>query len=266
MTDDTPPQRTFLTVMQNGVYWKCILFLICAIAPVLLMEYYTVQMGFPVLPSSVVARLMMVMVMLYLICQADVMPLINQWRFDRWALVGIAILGVPILYALAIYGIKPSNLFTPLEFIAFQQAVGFYEEIMFRGILFLALIYAFMKSGVERPLNRAIGVLMIFFATPHLISLADNMPIWQVAIQFVTTALVTYTLCMVVVMSRNIWVVCVLHGLNNVTVIGAPLAWSGLSNDMTELIVVILMGSAIYILHHPDDEHRFEADLRALTN
>ena len=264
--NETSQKRTFLTLMQTGIYWKSILFLIFAIAPVLLIEYFTVQMEYPVLPSSLGGRVLMTLVLAYLLYQAGVLSLVNQWRFDRWAMVGIAILAVPILYALAIYGIKPSNLFTPLEYIAFQQAVGFYEELMFRGILFLALIYAFMKSGVERPMNRAIGLLMLFFATPHLISLASGMPIWQVAMQFITTALVTYTLCMVVVMSRNIWVVCVLHGLNNVTVLGAPLAWSGLSNEVTELIVVILMGSAIYILHHPDDEHRFEADLRALTN
>jgi Predicted protease of the Abi (CAAX) family len=153
-----------------------------------------------------------------------------------WYIPLVAVEIVPIAFA----GL--SSEVTVLQYIIvlfFTVAVGFNEEIYFRGLAF--------KIMEEKGRKKAIIWSSVIFGVLHLINALNGKDVLQLVLQMTFAFLVGFVLAEIVSISKSLWIVIIWHAAHDYIS-----SITGEAPDITALIVLaiqvgILLVYAIYI-------------------
>ena len=256
---------TFLTATQKGIHWKSVVFLLMVLAVVWFFPFvFGVATG---VQHSILMPLNIILCtvgFLWLLAQAQVLPLLNQWHFNKRHYTAIAILAIPVVGSIGTVGIVPDaqgGIGVP---VAKMLMIGAFEELLFRGLLLLAFVHAYMKQGVDNPVFRTLFLLTGVFGVVHFVSIAQ-MGLGAVFLQVLQECLMAFVLFAFVLIVRNIWILIVLQGLNNATHMGDILP-TGFSNETNTLILVMIMSVAYGFMLTIKDEDSFMVDMQGVID
>ena len=269
MNDTISQKQTFLTRMEKWPYVKAVLLTGVMLAILVLGVQMGNAMDVSMAVSSTLARVVAVSLMVYLLIHANIFSLFNDWSFNLRKILSMLVLAVPIATAIAMVGLSMSGDPTDINQVAFylfnMQMVGIYEEFMFRALIFAGFVYVYMKQGRDNPVMLAIAVVVFAFGIMHIINLFTGKPVVDTIAQIIMASLVTYAFCALVLITRNIWVAGILHGLFNSTSVTTLLDGTGLGENINGAIVAIVFSGVLYFILKSDDGDDFMADLKSLT-
>ena len=145
------------------------------------------------------------------------------WFFIPLMLVGLSSIffGVKLNYSV------PETVF----YILSMLCVGFLEEIIFRGFLFVGMAKKSVKS--------AIIVSSITFGIGHIVNLLNGQDLLETLLQIVFAIVVGFTLVTLLYKGKSLIPCIIFHGINN--------ACSAISNDEASLKVFGSMERELYI-------------------
>jgi len=128
-------------------------------------------------------------------------------------------------------------------------SVGFFEELIFRGLLLMILLQRLMKY--RQGLLWSILISSLAFSLAHLLNVFLGVPIHQVLLQTGYTFLMGFMWAIVYLRTRNLWIVMVLHALYNF--FGQVLFEFGSVHQRFDLFTIMItifiaMSSMIYYL------------------
>ena len=123
----------------------------------------------------------------------------NAWFFIPLALIGFAIIyfGVTLKYSV------PETVF----YIVSMLCVGFLEEIIFRGFLFLGMAKNNIKSAVI--------VSSVTFGIGHIVNLLNGQPVLETMLQIVFATALGFALVALFYRGKSLIPCIVFHGINN---------------------------------------------------
>jgi membrane protease YdiL (CAAX protease family) len=87
--------------------------------------------------------------------------------------------------------------------------VGFFEELVFRGGIFLFLTSAFEKN--KRMILVAAIISSIFFGSIHLVNLLTGETFYYVMYQLIYATAIGFTFCMIYVKKQSLWWPIAMH-------------------------------------------------------
>lgn len=145
------------------------------------------------------------------------------WFFIPLMLVGLSSIffGVKLNYSV------PETVF----YILSMLCVGFLEEIIFRGFLFVGMAKKNVKS--------AIIVSSITFGIGHIVNLLNGQDLLETLLQIVFAIVVGFTLVTLLYKGKSLLPCIIFHGINN--------ACSAISNDEASLKVFGSVERELYI-------------------
>jgi membrane protease YdiL (CAAX protease family) len=128
-------------------------------------------------------------------------------------------------------------------------AVGFLEEMLFRGVILLLIFKKFNGSALK--IFYGIVLSSAVFALSHIFNLAAGAGVGETLLQIGYTFLTGCMWSLVLIITRNIWVCAALHGLYNffgqlVPVLGRGTLWDTPTIILTAAIALI---AAVYFLY-----------------
>lgn len=123
----------------------------------------------------------------------------NAWFFIPLALIGFASIyfGVTLKYSV------PETVF----YIVSMLCVGFLEEIIFRGFLFLGMAKNNIKSAVI--------VSSVTFGIGHIVNLLNGQPVLETMLQIVFATALGFALVALFYRGKSLIPCIVFHGINN---------------------------------------------------
>ena len=187
----------------------------------------------------------------------------NHWRFRWREFLSISVFAAPIIYALCTVGfntsIKDENF---IHDILQHMSVGFNEELQFRGILFLAVMYAYIQKGGKNFFYKSCVVVASLFALIHSANLLTGGQFIDVLGQIAATFVVTFCFCIFMVITRNIWLAGMLHALNNSTKLTDAFHWVELPKSMIEILLLVIICFILWLLYKPQHEKTFKKILQ----
>ena len=147
----------------------------------------------------------------------------KAWFFIPLILVGLSgvFFGVKLNYSI------PETVF----YIISMLCVGFLEEIIFRGFLFVGMVKKNVKS--------AIIVSSITFGIGHIVNLLNGQDLLETLLQIVFAIVVGFTLVTLFYKGKSLLPCIIFHGINN--------ACSAISNDDASLKVFGSVERELYI-------------------
>ena len=123
----------------------------------------------------------------------------NAWFFIPLALIGFASIyfGVTLKYSV------PETVF----YIVSMLCVGFLEEIIFRGFLFLGMAKNNIKSAVI--------VSSVTFGIGHIVNLLNGQPVLETMLQIVFATALGFALVALFYRGKSLIPCIIFHGINN---------------------------------------------------
>lgn len=123
----------------------------------------------------------------------------TAWFFIPLALIGFASIyfGVTLKYSV------PETVY----YIVSMMCVGFLEEIIFRGFLFLGM--------AKVNLKRAIIVSSVTFGIGHIVNLMNGQPVLETLLQIVFAVAVGFALVALFYRGKSLIPCIIFHGINN---------------------------------------------------
>ncbi len=147
----------------------------------------------------------------------------TAWFFIPLALIGLGSIyfGVTLKYSV------PETVY----YIVSMLCVGFLEEIIFRGFLFLGM--------AKINLKRAIIVSSITFGIGHIVNLLNGQPVLETMLQIVFAIVVGFALVTLFHKGKSLIPCIIFHGVNN--------ALSAISDEEASLKVFGTVEKELYI-------------------
>lgn len=137
--------------------------------------------------------------------------------------------------------LKDAHLVYPAGYVAVFVlsclAVGFSEEIAFRGIVFN---YLLAEKG-EKPVLWAVIVQAVVFALMHVFNLFFGAGIGSVLLQIGYTFLIGAMLAIVLYRTRNIWICIILHTIYNFGGMLLPTLGTGSWPHLITVIITVVI-------------------------
>ena len=106
------------------------------------------------------------------------------------------------------------------ELVIFCACIGFFEELMFRGIIFQGILA--VSGGTHRGVVRAVLITSLLFGLAHVDfeeASVDFLSFVQAVLKTVQTGMYSFLLCVIVLRSRRLGGVSLYHGLDDLLVI-----------------------------------------------
>ncbi len=118
------------------------------------------------------------------------------------------------------------------------MCVGFFEEMAFRGVVFLGIL----KKKPENKLwaFASIAISSAVFGLVHLINLFESSPI-AVLMQIGYSALIGAMCSVVLMKTANIWLCVVIHGLFNFSGAAVPRCGEGEIWDVFTIVLTVIL-------------------------
>ena len=156
-------------------------------------------------------------ILLFLLCKAKASWFLSNWKFNGKQIVAIVILFLPFVVFLPlnqiVIQINPSGLISDL---LHHFSIGFYEEILFRGVLLVAFFWLYAKSNIKNPVVAVLVFNGLFFGYYHLINLLVNdAPLWGTFLQCNGAGLMGLQWALFTIVTRNVWLPAISHFLYN---------------------------------------------------
>ena len=124
-------------------------------------------------------------------------------------------------------------------------AIGFYEELAFRGFVFPLIME---KTGTTR---KGIFLATIYsgavFGLMHLINLLEGAGIGAVVLQIGYSFLIGAMCSVVLVKTRNIWICVVLHAIYDFCGFLVPELGQGIIWDRTTVVITAILAVATFV-------------------
>ncbi len=122
------------------------------------------------------------------------------------------------------------------------MAVGFFEEMAFRGVVFLGLLK-------KAPQNRlwafaSIAISSVVFGLVHLINIFESSPV-SVLMQIGYSALIGAMCSVVLMKTANIWLCVTIHGLFNFCGAVIPRLGEGRIWDTFTIVLTVIVSLAV---------------------
>lgn len=144
----------------------------------------------------------------------------------------IPLLAIEIL-PLAVYGFRPE--ITPIQYVIlalFTMAIGFNEEIYFRGLA--------LKFLTENGATKAILGSSIIFGVLHLINALNGKNVLYLVLQMLFAFLVGLVLSEIVSITKSLWIVIIWHAAHDFI--------SNTTSDSLDSTALIILGIQVAIL------------------
>ncbi|CDZ75622.1 putative membrane protein [Peptoniphilus sp. ING2-D1G] len=110
--------------------------------------------------------------------------------------------------AVLLFGLKPGiNLDDILKYFIFAFAVGFTEELYFRGMIFNIL--------KDKSINKAVVVTSLLFSIGHIFNLMSGAPLIDTILQIILALAFSLTTIMILLDSSSLMIPIIFHGTHN---------------------------------------------------
>jgi len=127
-----------------------------------------------------------------------------------------------------------------------QLVVGFTEEILFRGIIFYALVRVW--GGTRRGLYASVILTAFLFAIPHILQGFSGQSL-NIALVVIVEAIISgIWYAVYVLLSGSLWPIVLIHAFSNMSVAMKALTEPGWSISISGLIGVILLQLPLVIV------------------
>ena len=200
------------------------------------------------------------LVFLYMLYKAHVFSILNNWAFGVHQYAVVAIWAVFLVPAIFIDGFSVSEGSSAWFVLLSHQSTGFYEEFQFRAVLVLGLLFAYVKSDAPSPVIRAIIVSSVCFGGVHLINVLMGNGLVPTLLQVVSATFAGIAFGLLVVITRNIWLASVIHGIFNSLDLGD--VYTFIPGDFVILVVAILITAISLVWYKPAYANALVADFR----
>jgi len=124
------------------------------------------------------------------------------------------------------------------------MTVGFFEEIAFRGVVFLGIL----KKAPEDKLRAFVSIALssVIFGLVHLVNLIESAP-GAVFLQIGYSTLIGAMCAVVLLKTANIWLCVVIHGLYNFAGAVIPRMGEGVIWDSFTVILTAFVSLAVAV-------------------
>ena len=120
--------------------------------------------------------------------------------------------------------------------------VGFFEEMAFRGVIFLGILKKNPESKVWAFVSIALS--SVIFGLVHLVNLLESSPS-AVFLQMGYSALIGAMCAVVLMKTANIWLCVVIHGLYNFAGAVIPRMGEGVIWDTFTIVLTVVVSLAV---------------------
>jgi membrane protease YdiL (CAAX protease family) len=120
--------------------------------------------------------------------------------------------------------------------------VGFFEEMAFRGVIFLRIL----KKNPEDKLWQFLSIVLssVIFGLVHLVNLLESSP-GAVFLQIGYSALIGAMCAVILLKTANIWLCVVIHGLYNFAGAVIPRMGEGIVWDTLTVVLTVIVSLAV---------------------
>ncbi|MBR3879880.1 MAG: CPBP family intramembrane metalloprotease [Clostridia bacterium] len=120
--------------------------------------------------------------------------------------------------------------------------VGFFEEMAFRGVIFLGIL----KKNPESKLWQFLSIVLssVIFGLVHLVNLLESSPS-AVFLQIGYSALIGAMCAVILLKTANIWLCVVIHGLYNFAGAVIPRMGEGRVWDTLTVVLTVIVSLAV---------------------
>lgn len=182
----------------------------------------------------------------------------KKWKFKDAIKLGVPIL---VLSAILLFANIPEaistnlNIYNLLSLIVYCISIGFFEEIVYRGIIEGELLNHY--SSTKKQAFISIGISAVIFGIVHITNMFYGQDLFTTVMQVIQTISIGVLFGSIYYVTRNIWSLIFLHSFYDFAVILSDVnlikdcAYTGTIpfNVMFQSIVVSLILSGIYILY-----------------
>ncbi len=194
--------------------------------------------------------------------KANVLGVLNNWSFNKRQLLVIALPFLAILLPAFLVNGWSIREGRPIFIVLLSnQSTGFLEELQFRAVLLLAMFYVYLKSGDEKCIVKVVLVTAVGFGVMHSMNILAGMPLSHVLYQVTFTTAMGIAYAIFVVITRNIWIIAVYHGLSNS--LDPDGAFPFIPEEHNTLILSITLAILMFALYEPQDARTIFAKLKS---
>ena len=207
-----------ITFFRKYAYLKAVGFWLASSILMFLSFIIAKSSGVPKMPygQSIVTAVKFGMgfVLLFYLCRAKTSWFLNNWKFNGKQIVAIIVLFLPIVIAILINEYS-DNLIAEISNILHMLSTGFVEEIMYRGVFLVAFFWLYAKSNIKNPMVATVVFTGLFFGYTHLVNLLMGASFWNTFLQCNFAAFSGFAYAIFTVVTRNVWLPALMHGIYN---------------------------------------------------
>ncbi len=167
-------------------------------------------LGFNLLYTSIVLRFIYVIILIIIFSKQIDLRKVSNIKLSIRVLFMVFVALLPFLIQFVqepLYIVKH-----PIRLLG-MLSVGLYEELISRMGILVFLAIALLKQN--KNVKGALVISSILFGSIHIFNLLVGAGILQVLAQVASATLAGFILGMVLIATRNIWIVCIIHCLYN---------------------------------------------------